>query len=268
MTKPIISATDLFAIYQKPTTRIVDCRFSSLVDTEVGRKDYEMSHIPHAIYAHLDEDLSGPPITNKGRHPLPTPSALAETFGHWGIDSDTTVVAYDDANGAIASRLWWLLRYMGHDNVVVLDGGWQAWLANNFPTTAEIITPMPTTFQGDPHDDWVVTIDEVEQMSLLIDSRAPARYRGEVEPLDPVAGHIPGAVNYFFQNNWSDGKYFDRKKIRENMQALLGDIPPTQTAVYCGSGVTACVNLLAMEYAGIPLPKLYAGSWSEWSRSK
>lgn len=243
---------------------IVDCRFD-LADTAAGRRQYETAHIPGAVYAHLDDDLSGPPVTDRGRHPLPSPAALAALFSRLGIGEMTQVVVYDDKNGAIAARLWWELRYMGHEAVAVLDGGWAAWQAAGLPTRAGAEENEPATFTGRPKAHWLVRLEELPAQQLLIDSRSPARYRGEVEPLDPVAGHIPGAVNYFFQENWSaDGRYLPAAEIRARLEAVLDGAEPETAVFYCGSGVTACVNLLALAHAGLGNGRLYVGSWSEW----
>lgn len=246
---------------------VVDCRFN-LADTEAGRRAYAEAHIPGAVYAHLDEDLSNPPATDNGRHPLPPPDVLRQRFGAMGIGPESQVVVYDDMNGAIASRLWWMLRYMGHEAVAVLDGGWQAWVAAGLPTRPGIEVREPVTFAGDPRQEWLVTMDEVPELPLLVDARDGARFRGEVETLDPQAGHIPGAVNFFFERNWDgNGRYLPAKTLRAQLAEALGDTPPEQAAFHCGSGVTACVNLLALAHAGLGNGRLYVGSWSEWSRS-
>ncbi len=244
---------------------IVDCRFE-LSDTDAGTIAYHHSHIPAAIYAHLDDDLSGPPITNQGRHPLPTDDALTALFSRWGLTPETQLVAYDNMNGALAARLWWMARYMSHDKAAVLDGGWAAWAKDGFPIENSVPEIRPTQFRGSPRRDWLVDLDQVQDAHLLIDSRAPDRYRGEVEPLDPVAGHIPGATNYFFQNNWgAGGRYLSSDELRQQFEGLLGNTPSEEAVFYCGSGVTACANILSQAIAGMPLGKLYAGSWGEWS---
>ncbi|MCA9973953.1 MAG: sulfurtransferase [Anaerolineales bacterium] len=249
-----------------PAWVIVDCRFS-LADTAAGRRQYLAAHVPGAVYAHLDEMLSNPPATDRGRHPLPAPAVLTQRFGALGIDGTKQVVAYDDASGAIAARLWWMLRYMGHAAVAVLDGGWPAWQAAGHPTAAGDETNPPALFTGAPRRDWLVTMPEVAAQALLVDSRDGARYRGEMEPIDAQAGHIPGAINYFFQENWGeDGRYLPPDVLRARLQAVLGDTPAEEAVFYCGSGVTACVNLLALAHAGLGNGRLYAGSWSEWSR--
>lgn len=262
----LIDATTLAGHLDDPSWAIVDCRFD-LADTARGEHAYRAAHIPSAVYAHLDRDLSSAvPVTDRGRHPLPSPAAMTRLFGRLGIGDATQVVAYDDTNGHYAARLWWMLRYMGHDAVAVLDGGWPAWLAAGLPTRDGVETREPALFTGEPHLDRLVVLDEVPAQPLLVDSRAPERYRGEVEPLDPVAGHIPGALNRPYDANWSGGHWRAPDELAAEFTALLGKTPPEQATFYCGSGVSACVNLLAMVHAGLPEGRLYVGSWSEWSR--
>ena len=245
---------------------VVDCRFS-LADTEAGRQAYEKGHIPGAVYAHLDDDLCGPPITDHGRHPLPTPEAMAAKFGRMGIDGTTQVVVYDDANGAIASRLWWMLRYMGHESTAVLNGGWQVWQEARFPVRSGVELNEPVRFAGAAREGWLVTLNDLGGLALLVDSRAPERYRGEIEPIDIRAGHVPGAVNYFYQLNWDEnGRYLPPDLLRVQLEQMLGNTAVEEAAFYCGSGVTACANLLALAYAGLGDGRLYVGSWSEWCR--
>ena len=246
---------------------IVDCRFS-LADVTSGARAYAEAHIPSAIYASLDDDLSGLPLTDHGRHPLPSPEALTALFSRMGIGNNTQVVAYDDANGMIASRLWWMLRYMGHMAVSVLDGGWQAWNEAGLPTMTGIESPSSALFddcpEGKPHREWLVLHDEIPNAPLLIDSRKAERYRGEIEPLDPIAGHILGAVNYFYEQNWDgNGRYLPKETIKAQLEAVLGGTPAEEAVIYCGSGVSSCVNLLAMAHAGMGNGRLYVGSWSE-----
>ena len=261
----LIDVQRLSEHYEDLNWVIVDCRFS-LADTTAGRTAYEKAHIPGAVYAHLDDDLSGPPVTDRGRHPLPTPSALTKMFGRLGISADTQVIAYDDVNGMVASRLWWMLRYMGHTAVAVLDGGWQSWQAADLPTFGGVEFNAPAVFTGSPQHSWLVQVGEIPAVSLLVDSRGAERYRGEVEMIDKKAGHIPGAVNYFYQQNWGeDGRYLPANQIRQQMSQLLGNTPPHEAVFYCGSGVSACANLLALAHAGLGNARLYVGSWSEWS---
>ena len=269
----IISANDLAAHAADPQWAIVDCRFQ-LADVAWGERQYALAHIPRATYAHLDRDLSGPKTGTNGRHPLPDPTVLAEAFGRLGIANDAQVVAYDQDSGMFASRLWWLLRWMGHDAVAVLDGGFAKWTAEGRPTVtadADYNVRRRTRFTASPRSEMTADVSDVESRagrrdSLLVDARAPERYRGEVEPLDRVAGHIPGALNSFFQRNLDDrGLFRSPDELREQWSALLGGVPADRVVCYCGSGVQACHNLLALERAGMKGAALYAGSWSEWS---
>jgi len=248
----------------QPDWVVVDCRFS-LSDTTAGRRAYLESHIPGAVYAHLDDDLSNPPTTDRGRHPLPPPDHLIALFSRLGISANTQVVVYDDARGMVASRLWWMLRYMGHEAVAVLDGGWQAWVAEGLPTRAGEEQNERASFSGSPRHDWLVTLEMLPDQVLLVDSRDGARYRGEIETIDPYAGHIPGAVNYFYGLNVDeDGRFLAGEQVKQQLEAVLGDTRPQEAVFYCGSGVSACVNLLGLKHAGLPDGKLYVGSWSEW----
>lgn len=249
----------------------MDCRFK-LEDVEAGRRAYLAAHIPGAVYAHLDDDLSGPKTGHNGRHPLPEAEAMRRTFGAWGIAENTHVVAYDDMSGALGgARLWWLLRYMGHDRAAVLDGGWRAWLAAGGPTRAGAETRPPADFVGSPRREMIRTADDVAALAQLtdwavIDSRAAARYRGETELIDRVAGHIPGARHFFWQENIDgEGKLLPPEQLRARFEKLLSGVAPEHAVFYCGSGVTAALNLLAIEAAGLRGAKLYPGSWSEWS---
>ncbi|WP_420630774.1 sulfurtransferase [Candidatus Leptofilum sp.] len=265
MYKTLITAQTLAENIGKPDWVIVDCRFN-LADTAVGHQNYQQAHIPGAVYAHLDDDLSGPPVTDRGRHPLPTPQRLAQLFSFLGIDEMSQVVAYDDAGSMIAARLWWMLRYMRHEAVAVLDGGWQAWQAAGLPTKSGIETNEPAQFTGRPRPKWVVTLDEVNHQRVLIDSRGPARYRGELEPIDPQPGHIPGAVNLPFETQLdANGRFRPADEMKAELTAVLGQTKPEAATFYCGSGVSACVNLLAMAHVGLGNGRLYVGSWSEWS---
>jgi thiosulfate/3-mercaptopyruvate sulfurtransferase len=250
-----------------PNWIVVDCRFY-LADTDAGEREYEESHIPGAVYAHLDRDLSGPPLTDWGRHPLPSPEAMAALFSRLGIDDSKQVVAYDSVGGALAAaRLWWMLRYLGHTAVALLDGGWQAWQAAGLPTASGVESNSAAHFAGKPERHWLVLLDEVAEAELLLDARDPARYFGETEPIDPVAGHIPGAVNYPLQNNLGpDGRFLPPEQLRRQLEAVLGQTAPQDAVFYCGSGVSACQNILAMVHAGLRSGRLYAGSWSEWIR--
>jgi thiosulfate/3-mercaptopyruvate sulfurtransferase len=260
----IIDATTVYKNTGRPDWLIVDCRYD-LGDRSSGRNAYLESHISGAVYADLHDDLSGPPVTDHGRHPLPAPEHLAALFRRLGISNGTQVIAYDQVYGSFAARLWWLLRYMGHETVAVLDGGWQAWLAAGLPVEKGEQIRKPGNFQGTARTEWLVKVDEVPGAVLLIDSRDPVRYRGESEPLDKAAGHIPGAINHFWKNNLDNHGYFkDSRQILEEFQGFLAGVAPSEAVFYCGSGVTACHNLLAAAHAGLPAPKLYAGSWSDW----
>lgn len=264
----IIDVETLATHLHDPECVIVDCRFD-LFDKAAGEQAYVRGHIPGAVYAHLERDLSAPldPSGAGGRHPLPTPKQMAEVFSSLGIGEGSKVVAYDDTSGHYAARLWWMLRFMGHDSVYVLDGGWPAWMAGGLPVVAGRESRAPREFAGFPRWDRVVERDEAAAAGLLIDGRAPERYRGEVEPIDPVAGHIPDAVNRPYGTNWDQqGLWRPQEELLADFVELLGDTPPEDAVFYCGSGVSACVNLVAMTQAGLPEGRLYVGSWSEWSR--
>ncbi|MEN8242190.1 MAG: sulfurtransferase [Chloroflexota bacterium] len=270
MYKTLISLRELADNYTRPNWVLVDCHFQ-LDDPDVGREAYLRAHIPGAFYAHLDRDLSGPIIPGKtGRHPLPAISVLAETLSHWGIDKDTQVVAYDNRGGAIAVRLWWMLKWLGHHAVAVLDGGFNDWQQAGHPVDEELPQPNQKIFSPQPQPEMIATVDEIETIKehpdkLLIDSRAPERYRGEVEPLDSIAGHIPGAVNHFFKHNLGpDEKMITVTELKENFSSLIGDTQPNNVIFYCGSGVTSAHNVLAMAHAGLGFARIYPGSWSEW----
>jgi thiosulfate/3-mercaptopyruvate sulfurtransferase len=269
----LISAEDLHQHLNNPNWIIFDCRFS-LADTEAGFKSYRHGHIPNARYAHLDKDLSSRITDFTGRHPLPNFTELVKKLGVWGIDNNSQVVVYDDASGAIAGRLWWLLGCLGHENVAVLDGGYKHWQKLGFPVTTTLPAIKPSVFRAYPSEDAGLTALEVQnalaQKSIcLIDARSSERYRGEQEPIDPIAGHIPNAINRPFQLNLdNNGLFLSAEALRNQFISLIGDINPQQVVHMCGSGVTACHNLLAMEVAGLADSKLYPGSWSEWIRDK
>lgn len=245
---------------------VVDCRFS-LKDTAQGFRAYTASHIPGARYAHLDNDLSGPVIPGKtGRHPFPDVDQFAAQLGRWGISNDTQVIAYDDMGGAIAARLWIMLRWLGHTKVAVLDGGWPAWIAANQPVASTPPAIEPAVFHPSPANQMLADTATVERATTdpgicLIDARAAARYAGEQEPIDPVAGHIPSALSYPWADNLgADGRFLPADKLR----ARFATVDTAQSISYCGSGVTAAHNLLAIAHAGLPSPRLYPGSWSAW----
>ncbi len=265
----LISTEELAAHLNDPDWVIVDCRFT-LSDTEAGRRAYGAGHLPGACYAHLDEDLSGPKNGRNGRHPLPDPAVFAATLGRWGIDGSKQVVVYDDSFGSMAVRLWWMLRWVGHDAVALLDGGLPKWQREKRPLTAEVPAVKRTVFVPRLRDHMRVDADAVLAASrsadrLILDARPEMRFTGEMEPIDPVAGHVPGAINVPFDDNLDvGGTFLTPEELREQYQRLLDGRSPEQVILMCGSGVTACHDLLAMEVAGLSGAKLYPGSWSEW----
>jgi len=267
----LISPADLQP--QLDAVRVVDCRFD-LTKPDAGAAAYATSHIPGARYAHLDRDLSSPITPLTGRHPLPNADALGAKLGSWGIDNDVQVVAYDADNGMFAARLWWLLRWLGHKRVAVLDGGFKAWQQAGFPVTSAVPITSPKQFRAAPQEAaWVSATDVAARVGdstwRVIDARAPERYRGDIEPIDAVAGHIPGALNHpFALNLHTTAQFLSPSELRTRFAPVIGDAPPNQVIAMCGSGVTACHNLLAMEVAGLQGAKLYAGSWSEWIRDR
>lgn len=249
---------------------IVDCRFQ-LGDAGAGRRMYAQGHIPGARYAHLDDDLSSPITPTSGRHPLPAPEEMAARLRAWGVNADTQVVCYDDAGGAIAGRLWWLLRWLGHSAAALLDGGIQAWQEAGGQLESVAPDIRPGNFVARPNATLGLSTEEVEAIvsgkreGCLLDARGAPRYRGEEEPLDRVAGHIPGSLNLPFPGNLGpDGRFLAPAVLRERFRAVLGDRAPAEVVHSCGSGVTACNNMLAMEVAGLKGSRLYPGSWSEW----
>ncbi len=264
---PLISANQLEEIINSgENVLLCDCRFD-LVDPFIGKKSYEESHIPGAIYVDLDHDMSGPKTGKNGRHPLPSPEAWAQTKTRLGINPNTLVVAYDKQGSVYASRLWWMLKATGHANVQVLDGGLDAW---NGPmgTVPRLPTPLTQAIEPRPYVG-LVLVDEVvgnlqAQKNTVIDARANDRFHGQNETLDPIGGHIPNAVNHFFKNNLSGAAFKPAEQLFKDYVQLLGATKPSEVIHQCGSGVTACHNLLAMEIAGLKGSRVYAGSWSEW----
>lgn len=269
----LISASELTTLLQQAGTDdvlVLDCRFS-LAAPEAGQQAHAQGHVPGAVYAHLDKDLSGIKTGLNGRHPLPTPEAFLATLRRWGLQAHTEVIAYDDAGGMFAARAWWMLRWMGHPLVRVLDGGWAAWQAQGGAVSTDAPSRTPSHVQLSPRDEHLTRIDFVQThlgnrgVMQLVDARAPDRFRGENETLDPVGGHIPGAINRFYQLNLAaDGRFKPPQVLRDEFTALLGSQPVGTVVHQCGSGVTACHNLLAMTHAGLEGSRLYAGSWSEW----
>jgi thiosulfate/3-mercaptopyruvate sulfurtransferase len=266
----LVDTETLAAHLSDPDWAVVDCRFL-LTDEAWGRQEYLSRHIPGAVYAHLERDLSAPLTGHNGRHPLPDPKALIRTLGGFGIADGVQVAVYDQDSGMFAVRLWWMLRWLGHDSVALLDGGFAKWAAENRAASSGQETRARRSFTGSPRADMVADVDEVARLAALeparlFDARAPERYRGEVEPIDRVAGHIPGAINdYYMQNLGEDGTFLSPEALRARLTTAIGDASPREIVCYCGSGVTACHNLLALELAGLPGARLYPGSWSEWS---
>jgi thiosulfate/3-mercaptopyruvate sulfurtransferase len=268
---PLVDVDTLARHLGEPDWVVVDCRFT-LTDPAAGRAAYERGHISGARYAHLDEDLARPPGTLEGRHPLPDPQRFAATLGRWGVDRNSTVVAYDEASGAVAARLWWLLRWLGHARSAVLDGGLAAWTGAGQPLSQETPRIEPRRYEPrQPGARGLVTTREIaagqSSEDLLVDARAEPRYRGEQEPIDSKAGHVPGAHNRPFSANvTTSGVFRPAAKLRAELTELLAGRDPNRVIAMCGSGVTACHLLLAMEVAGLAGGRLYAGSWSEWIR--
>ena len=265
----IVSTDTLATWLDDEDLRVVDSRFS-LADPAAGRRAYVQGHVPGAVYLHLDQDLSGQISSVTGRHPLPDPATFARRLGKAGISNSHRVVVYDDASGAIAARLWWMLRWLGHREVAVLDGGYGAWLAGGLTVSAEAGSAGAAEFLPSADQHMVVTSDQVmEQVPagdmLLVDAREPERFLGEVEPIDRVAGRVPGAVNFPFRDNLgTDGRMRPSGELRSRWANVLGNRSPSEVACMCGSGITACLDLLAMEIGGFEGARLYAGSWSEW----
>ena len=266
MDTTLITPAALAARAGDPSLVVLDCRFD-LANPDAGSALYAAGHIPGAQYVHLDQDLSGPKTGSNGRHPLPTIDEMAARFGRMGIGAGVQVVIYDGDIGMYAARAWWMLRYLGHDAVAVLDGGYARWLAEGRPVTTEVPVVAPRVFTPHPRADWRVSVADVQAGvgGVLVDARSPERFRGVNETLDPVGGHIPGACNYFFQQNLTADKTFKSPdELRTQWTALLGGRPASEVVMYCGSGVTACHNLLALEVAGLSGARIYPGSWSEY----
>lgn len=268
MPTTLVSVSELAAQVDDPAWIVFDCRHD-LADVEAGRRAYSHSHIPGARFLHLDEDLSGPKTGTNGRHPLPDPEKFCTRLAALGMRNGMQAVAYDASGGFFAARLWWMLRWIGHTQVAVLDGGWDAWQQAGSPVTAQASAVQTGIFAGAVRDIAVDTRfiqNHLGQPRIkVVDARSPDRFRGENETLDPVGGHIPGAVNRFFKSNLAaDGRFKAAAELRSEYAQLLGELPPAAVVHQCGSGVTACHNLLAMEIAGLAGSRLYPGSWSEW----
>lgn len=267
---PLIEPEELAGQLDLPRLRIFDCRFD-LARPDYGHRSFEDEHLPGAVHADLESDLSAPRTTGSGRHPLPVPEAFATRLREWGVNQDSRVVVYDDSNGMYAARLWWMLRWLGHDEVALLDGGMRRWRQLDLPLEDTFDAPEPGNFAARLRPQMLADTATVAAMcengnGRLIDVRAAERYRGEIEPLDPVAGHIPGAYNHpFLLSLGPDDRWLPAADLREALQGSLAGVTPAQSIAMCGSGVTACHLLLALEQAGLPGARLYAGSWSEWS---
>lgn len=267
---PLVDADWVARHLNHPDLVIVDCRFS-LGNPQLGRQQYDCGHLPGSFYLDLNQDLSGPVGRHGGRHPLPVLEDFVTELEQIGVRSHpkTAVVAYDDSRGAFASRLWWLLRYLGHESVAVLQGGFSEWRDRRLPITVDTPQQVAGTenFVAHPHTDWVLTYEQVREWrqhnaGVFVDARSPERFRGEVEPIDPIAGSIPGAVNYFWQAVVdAKGHFLSPLALQHHWSSLDA---ANEAIMYCGSGVTACVNLLSREVAGYAPAKLYVGGWSDW----
>jgi thiosulfate/3-mercaptopyruvate sulfurtransferase len=267
----LISAADLAQHIENPGWIVLDCRHD-LAKLDAGRAGYSIGHVPHAQFADLEGELSGVKHGEdgafRGRHPLPDRAAFLAALHRWGVNPDSQVVAYDAHGGMFAARLWWMLRWVGHPAVAVLDGGMAAWQAAGQPLSTTVPTPVPGSIIAQPALGPTVSIEEVLRniaggQRIVVDARAADRFRGENETMDPVGGHIPGAKNRFFKDNLeADGRFKDAASLQADFTALSSD--PGAVIMQCGSGVTACHNLLAMEVAGLKGAALYPGSWSEW----
>jgi thiosulfate/3-mercaptopyruvate sulfurtransferase len=267
---PLISTDELATRLSDPDWFVADCRFE-LGKPDAGREAWAAGHVPGAIHVDLERDLSAPVTPATGRHPLPSPAAFAETLGRLGVGSGMQVVCYDAGPGAYAARLWWMLRWVGHDAVAVLDGGFAAWVAEGRPTDAQAAARAPARFVARTRPGLVVEAAQVADAlvngELLVDVRGAERFAGKVEPLDTVAGHVPGAINLpFLENLDAAGRFRAPAELAELWHSRTGAAPGRAPICMCGSGVTACQGLLALEAAGVAGGRLYAGSWSEWIR--
>lgn len=271
---PLISAAELLALLEQPQSLVIaDCRYV-LTDPAAGVRAYNQGHIPGALHADLGDLLSGPTTGMNGRHPLPDPETFVANMAALGANNETLIVAYDAGDSMFAARLWWLLRWVGHENVRVLDGGLPAWISAGGGLVTSTHNPARGSFtlrqRAMPTVTFIDVLQNVQsRQRVLVDARSPDRFRGENETIDPVGGHIPGALNHFFKENVdASGRFKSPGELRAALQSLLGDTPAEQVIHQCGSGVTACHNLLAMEIAGLPGASLYPGSWSEWCRQR
>ncbi len=269
-----IDIHDLYDMLGDPNLVLIDCRFD-LKDVDWGYKSYLTGHIPGAVYAHLDHDLSSLVTPQSGRHPLPAAEGFSQVLRRLGVNPSTQIVTYDTSGGAYAARLWWMLRYFGHLGVAVLNGGYTKWISENHPIASGNQQNLASKYQlnSQGSKNLVITTDEVmenigTEKFVLLDARSHERYCGEVEPIDTIAGHIPGAINRFHGENLNpDMTIKSKHQLYREFNQLLPDIPLENVVIYCGSGVTSCLHILAMEYAGMSGAKLYPGSWSEWIKN-
>ncbi|MCO4759235.1 MAG: sulfurtransferase [Oceanospirillaceae bacterium] len=273
MYNTLITATELNTLISGSSVLILDCRFSlaGQGSADYGQRVYNEDHLPGAVFMHLEDDLSSPILPTTGRHPLPDVDKLSAKLQQSGLKKDQQVVVYDDCGGAMAARTWWLLRYLGHDAVALLDGGYPQWTAQGYAVSRDVVEPEEGDFIPQLRASMNVPVDDVVRETskahfTLIDARGAERYRGEQEPIDPVAGHIPGALNRPLTDNLQDGCFKSADQLSEEWRALLDGRTADTVVHYCGSGVTACHNLLSMEVAGLSGARIYAGSWSEWIR--
>ncbi|MFI0398565.1 MAG: sulfurtransferase [Thiolinea sp.] len=269
MYKTLINTQTLVARLEQKDQIIFDCRFN-LADPSAGERAYQAGHIPGAFYLNLDQDLSSPITATTGRHPLPNPEQLANKLAVYGLNENTQVFVYDDISGAFAARTWWLLRWLGHEAVAVLDGGWPAWIAQagSLEQNPPALPQQVGNFKAQLQANYFLTTDALSQAHpyQIIDARSSERFRGELEPIDPIAGHIPGALNRPLTDNLLNGQFKSASQLKQAWEAKLAGKAPEAIVHMCGSGVSACHNLLAMEVAGLSGSRLYVGSWSEWIR--
>lgn len=267
-----ITSVELNEILTEEDIVIIDCRFD-LSNPEWGFSDYLKGHLPNAIYAHLDNDLSSRIQSTTGRHPLPHQEDFIKTCSDWGIDSNKQVVVYDTTSGSFAARLWWMLKYFNHNKVAILDGGYDYWQKHGYPIETGNILPRPSVFAGKPNNNLLVETSEMEELIKkedwsIVDARSPERFSGKMEPIDSIAGRIPNSVNFFHQDNLDDdGKLLPNNVLEKKYRTLLNDKSLEKIVVYCGSGVTSCFNIAAMNHIGLNEVRLYLGSWSEWIRN-
>ncbi len=268
-----ITSEELISIINNENLVIVDCRFD-LANPDWGLHNYITGHLPKAIYAHLNNDLSDQIGPTTGRHPLPPQEKFFLTCSLWGINSSSQVIVYDTSFGSFAARLWWMLKYYGHENVAILEGGFSQWVLNNYPIETGKVTPTPSTFFEKRNEDLLVTTNDMEKIIkqedwAIIDARAPERFSGELEPLDAIAGRIPNSVNFFHQKQLDEvGRLLPKNQLESEYNSLINNKSKEKIVLYCGSGVTSCFSIAVMNHLGIQNTKLYLGSWSEWIRNK